>query len=345
MIEKVRIYGEVTVTRYQSNKRFDKLIKKSIEFPSKMNGEDWRKLKELKVQEDIGRNLLLPLFSDRCVELVGYTVGNWHNLFTDYRNRLTQMNVCNFPLMVSVNAGVCTTPGWETFFPELIKLGLGNTTPTILDTDLDIPVDETLRNTHNSKFGGVESQAYKTGLGFRWDNIAKYNAIYLSDEFNNLEAPITEVGLFLPYMDIGHYYVDDDGYVLFNCETPLAPGEPTRNPNTFWSVLNVFVMLLDGGNWEGHVLNQQQIDANRESQRIYCDVGSIDAGTARALVIFTPRYDCVGTVWHGWMGEFGTNLGFDNGRMVARRVMPVSFVKNPNHTLTVTWQIFFDRGE
>ena len=259
-------------------------------------------------------------------------------------------------------------------YPELIKVGWGETPPQAeYDTDLDEPfIDydyefwlgnrehKGWKNVYATKEGTIKPYTQKVtgGLDYTESYIARYATIYTTDDINALDHPIREVGLYFPIILTSYYplqgttvYFDMGGDLTSTTGTGPAPGGELNlfSHNKVWSVLNY--SLSYGTNLAtvdryitDHDRGQQTLSLPNLESRI--DVPGhlevISQQRSWAIVTFTPHVEYI--CKYGGQG-FGSSEqwpgGGSAGGLAARQVLPVSFMKNPNHALTVLWYIYF----
>lgn len=310
---------------------------------------DRQKLEDAIEQEHTVDNLTMTRCIDYMVSLLGRAYGfGLNTVRNDDRNSVSN-NVSGAVLFAS------STNSWsEQFihglFPEIIGIGKGITPPTITNTTLDDdfndyasrPDNITYRNTYNSKFGGY----VKPGLTFKDDYISQYAYLYGPDEINSLRFPIFEIGLFAPEIHIGAFRIHPTGNQILFSNNPLPPILNYDTNNRLWSGLNVShiqpgIFFNQNTRFSspatGIVSNGFYVTRGPDSQIITVLFGgnSVDS---RAIVAFTPHWKSLSSPL-GW----GINRNFQPSELLARAVLPMGFIKNQNYSLTVLWQIYFNR--
>ena len=353
--EKVGIKGRAQVILRRTSKEIqmlEELQKKEWETGERiLRDPDRQKLEDAIEQEHTVDNLTMTRAIDYMVSLLGRSYGFGLNTVTlDDRNSISNntQGIAEYANIVikSLFGPISTVPA---LFPEIIGIGKGITPPTLIDTTLDDdfnsyvsrPDNITYRNTYNSKYGGY----VKPGLTFKDDYIAQYAYIYGPDEINNLDFPIFEIGLFSPLIQMGLFRIHPTSdQILFDRNTV---GYETNN--RLWSGLNISRVILNGDVFTHFRLSGPtsilpiplgfNSFRGQDSQSITL-IGSaaIADGSARALVTFTPFWKSMdaGVDW-------GIRSHFDISELIARAVLPMGFIKNQNYSLTVLWQIYFER--
>ena len=234
-------------------------------------------------------------------------------------------------------------------WPEVIGLGYGQKVPEISDESLEYPFVSPIsqysyRNTYNSKHGGVQGPK-SAAFDYDNDHIAKYAVIYGSGELNELQYPIWEVGLFAPKIQMTLQRAQQDQAIYFDGISPTLPNDVCQN--AFWSILNFGAVYYDP---TLKLVTSPRSDIyytfNRDSapQSISGISAPIAAdGNNIYIIAFTPRWNSPAAP-PSPAGEWGNTQPFSPASMFARCVLPVNFIKNINYTLTIIWQIYFERS-
>jgi len=304
-------------------------------------------LKKAEVERRTVHNLTMTRAVDRMVCLVGRCPGWQLDTLDDDRAKIANM-LHGFADWTVGAPPLVTELAWESplMFPEVIGIGSGRAAPTIDDTSLEqdfnsyvsAPDAVTYRNTYNSKEGGIlKANATVSGDDYESDYIAKYANIYGSGEVNFIQQPIWELGLFAPKIQMGITQVENGNLITYNNLT--APGAIAPTPNTIWSMLNLSV-----GEDPMTIINTVQrndLAVSRAGQTVtlggFCVAAPVPPDNV-AIPAFTPRWDSLLSA-----GAWGNTNSFSPGPLLARVVLPVSFIKNINFSLTVLWQIYFER--
>ena len=340
--EKVGIKGRARVILRRTSKHIqilEELQKKEWETGKILLRDPDRKILEGAIENEVTvDNLTMTRCIDYMVSLFGRACGfGLNTIYSDDRN-----NISNF-YESTVTLGGITERQWSAqttaLFPEILGIGYGITPPTITDPSLDSDFNEA-RNTYNSKFGGY----VKPGITFKDDYISQYAYIYSPDEINDLQFPIFEIGLYAPEIHVGKYPIQTpSGNVLFS-----ATG---NTPNRFWNVLNVSTIEDLGGGTVSITTKHRANDSNSPGLHTFHTTRSLSeqiltiqvynglTNNDRAIVAYTPYYNSVAAV----LGEWGYERAFTLGPLLARVVLPFGFIKNQNYSLTILWQIYFNR--
>jgi len=343
--ERVGIKGRVILQKRRIDtarlKYLEKIDKQERETRTRiMTDEDRRIWDKAIVQEYRKSNLTMTRAIDQITSLFGRAYGFGLNTrLGDDRN-----SIGNMGMGILDHGGMASRSPitMHSLFPEIIQIGRGIAEPTITDASLDSAFVDTFRNTYNDKFGGYIKPSYT----FKDDFICQYACIYTTDEINELDFPIYEVGLFSPEIHIGYFKIRNDEIIDFNADNP---GFITSN--RIWSGLNVSMIADDGvriniitlarATTTSGVFYGQSFMTNRPGQQISVNTVAFPGPDVakRAIVAFTPRVDSVGA----GAGEWGNINGFSVGNLISRIVLPVGFVKNWNESITVLWHIYFER--
>ena len=337
--ERVGIKGRVILQKRRIDtarlKYLEKIDKQERETRTRiMTDEDRRIWDKAIVQEYRKSNLTMTRAIDQITSLFGRAIGYGLNTWDDDDRNSIGNNLGNTGVIYGGLPASTENERVPALFPEIIGIGRGITDPVITDASLDDPFIDAYRNTYNDKFGGY----IKPGYTFKDDFICQYAHIYTTEDINDLDFPIYEVGLFSPEIHVGSFPIYNNQEILFRENVAFF-----ETNNRIWSALNVStihqVALNDFINAYYREFNVNLgFNVDRISQQVNLGNAFTDAN-ARALVAFTPRYDSLASVAPRW----GTERGFNVGNLLARIVIPVGFVKNYNESLTVIWQIYFSR--
>ena len=344
------IRGNVEVAmrqRFRGMDDLEKLLKREWETGESILTPFQREMLEQNTVKKVTvNNLTMGRTIDRMVCLFGRCPGYAINTLDDDRGKIANFlhGYIDHNIPVPPPAPVSLSYESNLMFPELIGIGSGRTPPTIDDSSLEkdfnsyalAPENVTYRNTYNSKTGGIlKNNATASGDEYESDYIAKYAQIYSSDEINFLPEPIWEVGLFAPKIQMGIYSVEGGTLIYFD-----GQGTISVTPNTVWSMLNLTLFNTPnmGTIW---ATPRDDIVVGRAAQIITLKglVASNILVDNILIAAITPRWDSIGAA----VGEWGHTNDFTTGPLLARAVLPVSFIKNNNFSLTVLWQIYFER--
>ena len=342
-----RIKGNVKVISrecFRGSDKLEQLWLKEIETGKSLLTPFQRALLDNAVVDECEtNNLTMTSGIDRMVSLWGRCPGYLLNTVNDDRAKIANM-LYGYVQQTAGTTPVALNLPYETdlLFPEIVGIGSGRTTPTISDTTLEsdfndysiAPTLVTYRNTYNSKQGGIlKANQTTAGYDFENDYICKCAMIYTSGEINFLQQPIWEIGLFAPKMQMGIWRVLNN-----------AIDFSLLSNNRLWSYLNHTAMTLLLPETL-YALYRGNMATNRTAQQVIISgvIGAAINGDPLNLGIgsFTPRWDSLAAA--PGLFPWGNSNDFSVGPLIARVVLPVSFIKNVNFSLTILWQIYLER--
>ena len=302
--------------------------------------EDRLKLDIAIVQHQKIRNMTMTRAIDRFMSLFGILPGYGLDSATDDRMKIRNMlGGTNYrgggPFRSSQEA--------SGLWGEVVGIGSSSQAPSPTDAgliaDFNVPPvgpgydtsGVTYRNTYNNKYGGIQPAL---GLTYDYDNdyVARYVATYLSSEINNLNAPIREIGLFCPLIQLAYHQVlPADSMIHFN---------DANCGNIFWKILNLSMLYSYVGQLRVATEERISLSGNRDTQLITPNNSEPAADNNNAVIVaFVPQWNSIPS----GVGQWGSSNMFGVGEMLARAVLSPSFTKNALESLTVIWEVYTER--